>query len=74
MSEMACSDWWSEGQKGESKKGGPLALVVHGGPWARDSWGYNPYCQWLNNRGYGAILINYRPALPFPPRQLLGPR
>jgi dipeptidyl aminopeptidase/acylaminoacyl peptidase len=30
---------------------GPLVLFVHGGPWARDFWGYHPYAQWLANRG-----------------------
>ena len=30
----------------------PMVLFVHGGPWGRDIWGYNPYAQWLANRGY----------------------
>ena len=33
----------------------PLVLFVHGGPWARDNWGYNPYHQWLANRGYDPV-------------------
>jgi dipeptidyl aminopeptidase/acylaminoacyl peptidase len=38
----------------------PLILVVHGGPWARDSWGYQPEVQLLANRGYAVLQINYR--------------
>ncbi len=38
----------------------PLVLVVHGGPWARDSWGFNPYIQLLANRGYAVLQINFR--------------
>jgi dipeptidyl aminopeptidase/acylaminoacyl peptidase len=43
----------------------PLVLVVHGGPWARDHWGYNPYDQWLANRGYAVLLVNYRGSTGF---------
>ncbi|MEG4810905.1 S9 family peptidase [Microcoleus sp. F8-D3] len=35
-------------------------LLVHGGPWARDTWGYNPQAQWLANRGYAVLQINFR--------------
>ena len=35
-------------------------LNVHGGPWARDQWGFNPEAQWLANRGYVCIQVNYR--------------
>ena len=38
----------------------PMVLDVHGGPWARDGWGYNPEAQWLANRGYACLQINYR--------------
>ena len=38
----------------------PLVVLVHGGPWARDSWGYNPYHQWLANRGYAVLSVNFR--------------
>ena len=38
----------------------PTVLLVHGGPWARDYWGYNPYAQWLTNRGYAVLQINFR--------------
>ncbi len=35
-------------------------LLVHGGPWARDAFGYNSYHQWLANRGYGVLSVNFR--------------
>ncbi len=38
----------------------PLVLNVHGGPTARDGWGYNPEHQWLANRGYAVLSVNYR--------------
>lgn len=38
----------------------PMVLMVHGGPWARDSWGFNPYAQWFANRGYACLMVNYR--------------
>lgn len=38
----------------------PMVLYVHGGPWARDSWGYNSIHQWLANRGYAVLSVNFR--------------
>jgi dipeptidyl aminopeptidase/acylaminoacyl peptidase len=38
----------------------PTVLFVHGGPWGRDEWGYNRYAQWLSNRGYAVLQINFR--------------
>lgn len=38
----------------------PLVLVVHGGPWARDGYGYNALHQWLANRGYAVLSVNFR--------------
>ena len=38
----------------------PMVLDVHGGPWARDSWGYDPECQLWANRGYAVLQVNYR--------------
>lgn len=38
----------------------PMVLNVHGGPWARDAWGYNPEAQWFANRGYACLQVNYR--------------
>jgi len=39
---------------------GPLVLLVHGGPWAQDHWGYDPTVQFLANRGYAVLQVNYR--------------
>ncbi|MGD9645058.1 MAG: prolyl oligopeptidase family serine peptidase [Pirellulales bacterium] len=47
-------------QDGKPERPCPLVLNVHGGPWARDSWGYDPECQLLANRGYGVLQVNYR--------------
>jgi len=38
----------------------PLVLLVHGGPWMRNQWGYNPEVQWFTNRGYACLQVNYR--------------
>ena len=38
----------------------PMVLYVHGGPWARDEWRYEPYAQWFANRGYAVLQVNYR--------------
>ena len=43
----------------------PMVLYVHGGPWARDSWGYDPVAQLLANRGYAVLQINYRGSTGF---------
>jgi dipeptidyl aminopeptidase/acylaminoacyl peptidase len=43
----------------------PLVLDVHGGPWARDSWGFAPDHQWLANRGYAVMNVNYRGSTGF---------
>lgn len=38
----------------------PMVLNVHGGPWARDGWGYDPEAQWFANRGYACLQVNFR--------------
>ena len=38
----------------------PMVLNVHGGPWHRDAWGYDPEAQWLANRGYACLQVNFR--------------
>ncbi|MCC6426912.1 MAG: S9 family peptidase [Phycisphaerales bacterium] len=43
----------------------PMVLFVHGGPWARDAWGFNPYAQWLSNRGYAVLQVNFRGSTGF---------
>lgn len=43
----------------------PTVLLVHGGPWARDEYGYNSYHQWLANRGYAVLSVNFRGSTGF---------
>jgi len=38
----------------------PVVINPHGGPWARDSWGFNPEVQFLANRGYAVLQMNFR--------------
>jgi len=38
----------------------PVVLYVHGGPWSRDYWGFDPTVQWLANRGYACLQVNFR--------------
>jgi len=44
---------------------GPLVMVIHGGPYARDTWGYNGMHQWLANRGYAVLSVNFRGSTGF---------
>jgi dipeptidyl aminopeptidase/acylaminoacyl peptidase len=46
--------------KGLEAKNLPAVLLVHGGPWARDYWGFNGYAQFLANRGYAVLSMNFR--------------
>jgi dipeptidyl aminopeptidase/acylaminoacyl peptidase len=41
-------------------RGLPVVIHPHGGPWARDSWGFDPIAQWLANRGYAVLQPNFR--------------
>lgn len=45
---------------GKSPRNLPVIVMPHGGPWARDTWGYNPYTQFLANRGYAVLQPNFR--------------
>lgn len=57
---------WTD-EDGDARPNEPLPMVlnVHGGPWARDNWGYNPTHQWLANRGYAVLSVNYRGSTGF---------
>lgn len=48
----------SVGEKAEKPL--PMVLLVHGGPWARDEWGYNSFHQLFADRGYAVLSVNYR--------------
>ena len=43
----------------------PMVVLVHGGPWSRDFWGFNPEAQWLANRGYTCLQVNFRGSMGF---------
>jgi len=43
----------------------PMVLLVHGGPWTRDNWGYDYWHQWLANRGYAVLSVNFRASRGF---------
>ena len=43
---------------GAEPKGLPMILNVHGGPWARDAWGFRPDTQWFANRGYAVLQVS----------------
>ncbi|MBY6106390.1 S9 family peptidase [Ferrimonas balearica] len=43
----------------------PMVLLVHGGPWARDGFGYSSLVQWLANRGYSVLQVNFRSSTGF---------
>jgi dipeptidyl aminopeptidase/acylaminoacyl peptidase len=43
----------------------PTVLLIHGGPYARDQWGFNSTHQWLANRGYAVLSVNYRGSTGF---------
>lgn len=43
----------------------PMVLLVHGGPWSRDIWGYDSQHQWLANRGYAVLSVNFRMSTGF---------
>ena len=45
---------------GVERAGLPMVLCVHGGPWGRDVWGYSGDVQWLVNRGYLCVQVNFR--------------
>jgi dipeptidyl aminopeptidase/acylaminoacyl peptidase len=50
---------------GKPDRAVPMVLMVHGGPWGRDSYGYDGYAQWLANRGYAVLSPNFRASTGF---------
>ena len=50
---------WAD-ENGKTKQPLATTLLVHGGPWGRDNWGYNALHQWLANRGYAVLSVNFR--------------
>ena len=65
VSYITLPTWTDPDENGRPDKPLPMVLFVHGGPWARDSWGYHSYHQWLANRGYAVLSVNYRGSTGF---------
>lgn len=58
--------WWTDRDgNGRPSKPLPMVLLVHGGPWGRDDWGYYSLHQWLANRGYAVLSVNFRGSTGF---------
>ena len=60
ISYLTLPDWSDPDGDGRPDAALPMVLMVHGGPWGRDSWGYDPEHQWLANRGYAVLSVNFR--------------
>ena len=58
--------------QGAEPKQLPLVLLVHGGPWGRDTWGYRGLAQFLANRGYAVLQPNFRSSTGFGKKFLLA--
>jgi len=65
VSYLTLPAWTDPDENGVPDEALPMVLLVHGGPWARDSWGYNSWHQWLSNRGYAVLSVNYRGSTGF---------
>lgn len=63
VSYLSLPRWLDRGGRPEEPL--PMVLLVHGGPWARDDWGYHPEHQWLANRGYAVLSVNFRASTGF---------
>ena len=57
---------------GVAPRGLPMVLLVHGGPWSQDGWGYNPEVQLLANRGYAVLQVNFRGSVGYGRRHLIA--
>jgi dipeptidyl aminopeptidase/acylaminoacyl peptidase len=65
VSYLTLPKWADPDGDGRPSQPLPLVLNVHGGPWARDDWGYDPEHQLLANRGYAVLAVNYRGSTGF---------
>jgi dipeptidyl aminopeptidase/acylaminoacyl peptidase len=54
-----------EGARPRPKAPLPMVLLVHGGPWARDAYGFNPHHQWFADRGWATLAVNFRGSTGF---------
>jgi len=60
VSYLSLPVWADKAGKGRPGEPMPMVLDVHGGPWARDHWGLDTHHQWLTNRGYAVLSVNFR--------------
>lgn len=65
VSYLSLPKWADPEGTGRPNQPLPMVLNVHGGPWARDDWGYNPEHQLLANRGYAVLSVNFRGSTGF---------
>lgn len=65
VSYLSLPAWTDPDATGRPKQPLPMVLDVHGGPWARDAWGFNPEHQLLADRGYAVLSVNYRGSTGF---------
>ena len=60
VSYVSLPAWTDSDGDGRPESPLPMVLLVHGGPWIRDTWSHNSETQWLANRGYAALSVNFR--------------
>jgi dipeptidyl aminopeptidase/acylaminoacyl peptidase len=65
VSYLSLPKWADPDGDGRPSEPIPMVLNVHGGPWARDDWGYDPEHQLMANRGYAVLAVNYRGSTGF---------
>ena len=65
VSYLSLPAWADPDGDGRPNEPLPMVVDVHGGPWSRVSWGYNPWHQWLANRGYAVLSVNFRGSTGF---------
>jgi dipeptidyl aminopeptidase/acylaminoacyl peptidase len=65
VSFLSLPPWTDADANGKPDSPLPMVLLVHGGPWAADDWGYDREAQFLSNRGYAVLQVNYRGSTGF---------
>ena len=65
VSYLSLPPWSDPDGDGRPREPLPMILLVHGGPWTRDTWGYKTRHQWLANRGYAVLSVNFRGSTGF---------
>jgi dipeptidyl aminopeptidase/acylaminoacyl peptidase len=65
VSYLTLPPWTDPGGCGRPERALPALLLVHGGPWSRDSWGFDPLTQLLASRGYAVLRVNFRGSTGF---------